>query len=159
LSPKWQGKWVSESVSEWVLAQAVRMSHLPTHSLTHTLTWIFFSAFFKYYPHFTVNDLDWQRLQARALAGSADAQAGQRFIGCIVRLADEMLTVAGEELSVAEIQRERQVTADVFVRDQLSIEAGEEAFARPLAGARVLEFTGGALGQFFGTRNFDLAHG
>jgi hypothetical protein len=68
--------------------------------------------------------------QAGALTGTACAEAGQWIVNSAVRFADDLLAVTREELVVAVIDREREVTADVFVNNDLALKKRGETVAR-----------------------------
>lgn len=80
-------------------------------------------------PDITLDDLNGERLQKGSNAGAGNAFARERFVSSAMGLADEVRVVGIEEASVAVIERDGDMTANVFVGDDLALENGDETLA------------------------------
>ena len=74
-----------------------------------------------------------------------------------MRLADDVLPVAREEIPALVIQPQRQVPALIFVGDQFPLKPDDEAFCRT-AIAREREGDGLAFGDVSSRGDFDFRH-
>ncbi len=72
-------------------------------------------------------------------------------------VADEMVAIACEETTIIKIQAERQMSATIFISDQLALKARQKSLRR-FAAARKLKFHRLALQHLIRPRNFYPAH-